>query len=223
MVVKKARPIPQGVPGQQQSNTNKLRKGDMARAVIVRVRKQMLRPDGRYIRFDDSACVLLNNKGEMLGSRINGPVSAALRDVQGDQPGGRWAKILAVAPKVSSNCFEFICAVLTPPGHLSYCICTVPMYSSSFSSTPTQHYISIAWYLRRASRNVYSNLTVSRIKTGAERRINRRIRRIEPSGPYDAEEKMTAYHSRFHIRGEDYTRLRRRPRKYHHDDQLEGD
>ena len=51
-------------------------------------------------RFDDSACVLLNNKGEMMGTRVSGPVSALLRDAQGNQPGGRWAKILALAPKV---------------------------------------------------------------------------------------------------------------------------
>jgi len=52
-------------------------------------------------RFDDSACVLLNAKGEMMGTRISGPVSATLREIEGNQPGGRWAKILAVAPKVS--------------------------------------------------------------------------------------------------------------------------
>ena len=52
-------------------------------------------------RFDDSACVLLNAKGEMMGTRISGPVSATLREIEGNQPGGKWAKILAVAPKVS--------------------------------------------------------------------------------------------------------------------------
>jgi len=55
------------------------------------------------VSFDDSAVVLLNNKGEMLGTRITGPVSASLRLVPGDasQPGGKWAKLLSVAPKVS--------------------------------------------------------------------------------------------------------------------------
>lgn len=51
--------------------------------------------------FDDSACVLLNAKGEMMGTRISGPISAGLRNIEGNQPGGRWAKVLAIAPKVS--------------------------------------------------------------------------------------------------------------------------
>jgi large subunit ribosomal protein L14 len=55
------------------------------------------------VRFDDSACVLLNAKGEMMGTRIAGPVSALLRDAEGNQPGGRWAKILAMAPKVRKS------------------------------------------------------------------------------------------------------------------------
>jgi hypothetical protein len=54
------------------------------------------------LSFDDSACVLLNAKGEMMGTRISGPISAGLRNIEGNQPGGRWAKVLAIAPKVSS-------------------------------------------------------------------------------------------------------------------------
>ncbi|KAK1927877.1 putative mitochondrial 54S ribosomal protein YmL38/YmL34 [Papiliotrema laurentii] len=100
VVIKRARPISQPAPGQPASNVNKLRKGDMSRAVIVRTRHILPRADGRMIRFDDSACVLLNAKGEMMGTRIAGPVSALLRDAEGNQPGGRWAKILAMAPKV---------------------------------------------------------------------------------------------------------------------------
>lgn len=79
----------------------------MARAVIVRTRRILPRADGRMIRFDDSACVLLNAKGEMMGTRIAGPVSALLRDAEGNQPGGRWAKVLAVAPKVSRGDLEW--------------------------------------------------------------------------------------------------------------------
>jgi len=45
----------------------------------------------------------LNGKGEMMGTRIAGPVSAALRDAEGGPQGGRWAKILTIAPKVSSD------------------------------------------------------------------------------------------------------------------------
>lgn len=53
--------------------------------------------------FDDSACVLLNPKGEMIGTRVNGIVSSALRDLPGGAggPGGRWSKVLALATKVS--------------------------------------------------------------------------------------------------------------------------
>lgn len=52
-------------------------------------------------RFDDNACVLLNNKGEMLGTRVNGVVSSALRDIPGGpDKGGRWAKVFALAQKV---------------------------------------------------------------------------------------------------------------------------
>jgi ribosomal protein L14 len=98
--VKKARPISQAGQGGPVSNINKLRRGDMARAVIVRTKYIMPRADGRMVRFDDSACVLLNNKGEMLGTRVSGIVSAQLRDSQSNQPGGRWAKILSLAPKV---------------------------------------------------------------------------------------------------------------------------
>lgn len=53
--------------------------------------------------FDDNACVLLNNKSEMIGTRVNGVVAAELRESQGgvDVPGGRWSKILGLAGKVS--------------------------------------------------------------------------------------------------------------------------
>jgi ribosomal protein L14 len=61
----------------------------------VRTRKAVRRPDGSVIRFDDNAAVLLNNKREMLGTRIGGLVSADLR-LKG------WGKIVSLAPKVSS-------------------------------------------------------------------------------------------------------------------------
>jgi ribosomal protein L14 len=52
--------------------------------------------------FDDNACVLLNNKGELLGTRVNGVVAAELRNaVGGTDANGRWSKILSLAPKVS--------------------------------------------------------------------------------------------------------------------------
>lgn len=76
------------------SNAIKVRRGDVRRAVIVRIRKSVRRLDGRMIRFDDNAAVLLNNKREMLGTRIGGVVSADLR-MNG------WGKIVSLAPKVS--------------------------------------------------------------------------------------------------------------------------
>jgi len=99
-VVKRARPINPG-PGtgagsgaQAVTNALKVRRGDVRRAVIVRSRKPVRRPDGRLVRFDDNAAVLLNNKREMLGTRIGGVVSADLR-MKG------WGKIVSLAPKVS--------------------------------------------------------------------------------------------------------------------------
>ncbi|BEI87029.1 hypothetical protein CcaverHIS002_0703750 [Cutaneotrichosporon cavernicola] len=93
-VVNKARPVPQLTPGAPA--LQKVRKGDVRRAVIVRTKKEVVRPDGRVIRFDDNACVLLNAKSEMLGTRINGVVSAELSN----DPNNRWAKILGLATKI---------------------------------------------------------------------------------------------------------------------------
>src|SRR5438128_2284172 len=99
VVIRKARPIPQNVSGPQASSSSALaakiaiRKGEVRKALIVRVAKEMRRPDGRYIKFDDNACVLLNNRGEPLGTRILGVVGAELR-------GKKWGKIVSLAPKV---------------------------------------------------------------------------------------------------------------------------
>ena len=60
---------------------------------IVRTKKEIRRPDGSYIRFDDNACVLLNPTGEMRGTRIFGPVSRELREKQ-------FMKIVSLAPEV---------------------------------------------------------------------------------------------------------------------------
>ena len=54
-------------------------KGSVSKAVVVRTKKEIRRTDGSYIRFDDNACVLLNNAGEIRGSRIFGPVARELR------------------------------------------------------------------------------------------------------------------------------------------------
>lgn len=70
-----------------------IKKGTVAKAVVVRTKKEVRRSDGSYIRFDDNACVLLNPTGEMRGTRIFGPVSRELRDKQ-------YMKIVSLAPEV---------------------------------------------------------------------------------------------------------------------------
>lgn len=59
--------------------TSEVKKGTVSKALIVRTKKEVRRADGSYIRFDDNACVLLNNAGEMRGSRVFGPVARELR------------------------------------------------------------------------------------------------------------------------------------------------
>ena len=70
-----------------------VKKGSVAKAVIVRTRKEVRRPDGSYIRFDDNACVILNQAGEMRGTRIFGPVARELRE-------NNYMKIVSLAPEV---------------------------------------------------------------------------------------------------------------------------
>lgn len=70
-----------------------IKKGTVIKAVVVRTRKEIRRSDGSYIRFDDNACVLLSNTGEMVGTRIFGPVARELRDKQ-------YMKIVSLAPEV---------------------------------------------------------------------------------------------------------------------------
>ena len=59
--------------------SSEIKKGTVSKALIVRTKKEIRRADGSYIRFDDNACVLLSNTGEMRGSRIFGPVARELR------------------------------------------------------------------------------------------------------------------------------------------------
>jgi large subunit ribosomal protein L14 len=70
-----------------------IKKGTVVKAVIVRTKKENRRPDGSYIRFDDNAVVLLNPAGEMIGTRIFGPVARELREKQ-------YMKIVSLAPEV---------------------------------------------------------------------------------------------------------------------------
>ena len=68
------------------------KKGSVSKAVVVRTTKEIRRADGSYIRFDDNAVVLLNNVGEVRGTRIFGPVARELRD--------SYMKIVSLAPEV---------------------------------------------------------------------------------------------------------------------------
>lgn len=71
----------------------KVKKGDVVKAVIVRTSKEISRPDGSMIRFDDNSAVILNTSGEPVGTRIFGPVARELR-------AKRFMKIISLAPEV---------------------------------------------------------------------------------------------------------------------------
>lgn len=70
-----------------------IKKGAVSKAVIVRTKKEVRRPDGSYIRFDDNSCVLLNANDEPRATRIFGPVARELREKQ-------FMKIVSLAPEV---------------------------------------------------------------------------------------------------------------------------
>lgn len=70
-----------------------VKKGDVVKAVVVRMRKQKRRPDGSYIRFDDNAAVIINDQKMPRGTRIFGPVARELREKD-------FMKIVSLAPEV---------------------------------------------------------------------------------------------------------------------------
>lgn len=70
-----------------------VKKGEVARAVVVRTAKEARRADGTYIRFDENAAVIINDAGEPRATRIFGPVARELRDKQ-------FMKIVSLAPEV---------------------------------------------------------------------------------------------------------------------------
>jgi len=72
---------------------SKIKSGEVVRAVIVRTTKEIGRPDGSYIKFDENAAVLIDNKKEPIGTRIFGPVGRELR-------GRQFIKIISLAPEV---------------------------------------------------------------------------------------------------------------------------
>ncbi len=71
----------------------KVKKGEVSRAVIVRTRRELARPDGSYIKFDGNSAVLINKENEPIGTRIFGPVARELR-------AKRFMKIISLAPEV---------------------------------------------------------------------------------------------------------------------------
>ncbi|MBN2495155.1 MAG: 50S ribosomal protein L14 [Deltaproteobacteria bacterium] len=72
---------------------SKVKKGELKKAVVVRTAKEVGRPDGTYIKFDDNSAVLINNQMEPIGTRIFGPVARELR-------AKRFMRIISLAPEV---------------------------------------------------------------------------------------------------------------------------
>jgi large subunit ribosomal protein L14 len=79
--------VKQAIPG------GTVKKGDVVKGVVVRTRKEQRRRDGSYIRFDENAVVLINEKHEPIGTRIFGPVARELREK-------KFMKIVSLAPEV---------------------------------------------------------------------------------------------------------------------------
>lgn len=93
-VVKQARPtnVDSSSASSAAQASNRVKRRDICRAVVVRQRAPFRRPDGSVIRFDDNACVLINKNGEPLGTRISSVVAKELRDLN-------YNKIVSLAPK----------------------------------------------------------------------------------------------------------------------------
>ena len=75
------------------TSSGSVKKGQIVKAVMVRVKKEIRRKDGSYIRFDDNACVIIDENGQMKGTRVFGPVARELRD-------NDFMKIVSLAPEV---------------------------------------------------------------------------------------------------------------------------
>ena len=72
---------------------SRVKKGQIAKAVVVRTRREYLRPDGSYVKFDGNSAVLIDEKKEPIGTRIFGPVARELR-------AKKFMKIISLAPEV---------------------------------------------------------------------------------------------------------------------------
>ncbi|GMM38488.1 mitochondrial 54S ribosomal protein YmL38/YmL34 [Saccharomycopsis crataegensis] len=91
VVVQKARPLTSVITGA--TNANRVKKGDIVHAVVVRQKQNFRRPDGSWIKFDDNACVLINkNNQDVIGTRISGAVAKEVKK--------EFSKIATLAPKV---------------------------------------------------------------------------------------------------------------------------
>ena len=102
VAIKDARPVPQGTAstttgpnGSAASGSagGKVRRGQVHRALVIRTKKEFQRADGRVLRFDDNACVLLTPDFRPLGTRVTGPVPMELKR-------GNWLKVLSLSSKV---------------------------------------------------------------------------------------------------------------------------
>jgi ribosomal protein L14 len=77
VVVQKQRPLGSELSGSAAA-AQKVRRGDISHAVVVRTKKKYGRPDGSFVRFDDNACVLINKAGDPMGTRLNGILEVAI-------------------------------------------------------------------------------------------------------------------------------------------------
>lgn len=71
----------------------KVKKGDVKKAIVVRVKKELIRQDGSSVTFSDNAVVLINDQGNPIGTQIKGPIARELRNTQ-------WSKIVSLAPNI---------------------------------------------------------------------------------------------------------------------------
>ncbi|GME68725.1 hypothetical protein B5S31_g959 [[Candida] boidinii] len=91
VVVQEAKPLTSQIVGA--SASNRVKRGDICRAVVVRTKSPIQRTDGSVIRFDDNACVLINQKDEPIGTRVSSVVARELRKKN-------FNKIVSLAPRV---------------------------------------------------------------------------------------------------------------------------
>ncbi|VEU21843.1 DEKNAAC102834 [Brettanomyces naardenensis] len=91
VVVQDAKPLSSQITGA--AATNRVKRGDICRAVVVRTKAPIQRPDGTVVKFDDNACVLINQKNEPIGTRVSSVVARELRKKS-------FNKIVSLAPRV---------------------------------------------------------------------------------------------------------------------------